>query len=363
MPAAALQAVVHRRTIPGLDAIRVVAIVLVVLFHSGVRVPGDLGVILFFTLSGFLITTLLLKEREAHGRFSVRDFYRRRAYRILPTFYVCWLLTILFMLWRHQPIFWRYALASGFYLADYGRALASLDHQYRFPVGVSWSLAIEEQFYLLWPLALLGIVKIKRPASAVAMMIATIWAWRFLLALGFHVSPSYMYNAFDTRADALLVGCGLALSVFSGKAPRPLSALLAARWLALLPLAALVFTSYLDATTSSQWMPFALSLEPLLAAAVLLQWMFWGSVGWPWLEHRFVKLLARLSYAIYLYHPLTTALVDTLHLRHGNALLGALLFLPVALASYYGIERPFLRMRDRGRRGSVLLDDGLQHSA
>ncbi len=350
------------RTIPGLDALRVVAILLVVLFHSGVPAPGDLGVVLFFTLSGFLITTLLLKEREAHGSFSVREFYRRRAYRILPTFYACWLLTIGFMVWQHQPIIWRYALASCFYLADYGRALVSAQQQYRFPVGISWSLAIEEQFYLLWPFALLGLVKLKRPARAVAMVIAALWLWRFMLVLGFHVPANYIYNAFDTRADALLVGCSLALCLFRGAVPRPLLGLLTSRWLALLPLAALVLTSYLDAT-SATWLPFALTLEPLLAAVVLLQWMYWGAIGWPWLERPLVKLLARLSYAIYLYHPLTTALVDTLHLRHGNALLGTLLFLPVALASYYGIERPFLRLRDRGRQSSVLLDDGLPHTA
>jgi peptidoglycan/LPS O-acetylase OafA/YrhL len=357
-----LSAAVNRRVIAGLDALRVVAIAMVVLYHSGAPVPGPMGVIIFFVLSGFLITSLLLKEIAATGSISTLNFYRRRAYRIFPTFYVCWFLTILFTLWHEHSIIWSRAMESFFYLADYGRAFLRANDHRTYPMGISWSLAVEEQFYLLWPLTLAWVIRLRAPARAVAVMIAGIWVWRSILLLGFHVPLTYVYNAFDARADALLVGCWLALMVYREKVPLALHRILADKRLVLVPIVVLAILGSLDLKPSPRTILIDLTLEPLFAAMLLLQLAFWGAYGWRFLEHPGIKFVARLSYAIYLYHPLTTAVGDLLHLHHGRGLLGAVLFLPVASASYYWIERPFMRMRDRGRRGSVLMDDGLKHA-
>jgi peptidoglycan/LPS O-acetylase OafA/YrhL len=357
-----LDAAVNRRVIAGLDALRVVAITLVVTWHSGAPLPGPMGVIIFFVLSGFLITSLLLKEIAANGSISILDFYRRRAFRIFPTFYVCWLLTILFMLWQHQAILWFRAMGSFFYLADYGRAILPAAQQGNYPMGISWSLAIEEQFYLLWPLTLAWVIRLRKPSRAVAIMIGAIWVWRASLAFGLHVPLTYIYNAFDTRADALLIGCWLALVVFRRPSARSLHLILAHQWQIVLPLTALVALGYFDVKIVKSLTVLDQTLEPVFAAVLLLQLAFWGAYGWHFLEHPAIKFIARLSYAIYLYHPLTTAFVDLFHLHHFRGLIGAMLFIPVAAASYYWIERPFMRMRDRGKRKSVLMDDGIKHA-
>jgi peptidoglycan/LPS O-acetylase OafA/YrhL len=340
---------------------RATAILMVVLFHWRLPISGALGVIVFFVLSGFLITGMLIKEIKKSGTLSIGNFYRRRAFRIFPAFYVCWFVTIGLSLRAHDAISWKHAFESFFYLADYGRAFLPLKDQYSYPMGVSWSLAVEEQFYLLWPLALLWVFKLKRPVLAVAWIIAGLWLWRALLVVGFHVSWDYAYNAFDTRADALMVGCWLALIVYRGNVAKPVLLWVSQKWLVLIPLVGLVAMSTLEAHgrigSSAQLVEF--TLAPVLTAILLLQWMFWGLTEWTFLEHPLIKFVARISYSLYLYHGVIFWQLPGIgRFHHGKTILTASLCLLVSVASYYGIERPFMGMRDRGRQSSVLLDDG-----
>jgi len=345
---------------------RATAILAVIAYHFQVPVASALGVIIFFVLSGFLITGMLIKEIKRSGTISIRTFYSRRAYRIFPAFYVCWFVTMGLALWKRQPVTWSNAAGTFFYFADYGRAFLTLKQQYSYQMGVSWSLAVEEQFYLLWPLALLWIYKRKRPLRAVAWIIFILWLWRALLVIGFHVSWDYAYNAFDTRADALMVGCWLAVMVYREKdVPRSIRFWLSNRWLVLIPVAALAVISSMDVygrlSSSQQVVEF--TLDPVLTAILLLQWIYWGFTDWTLLEHPLVKFIARISYSLYLYHQVVHSLYPEIHrllpLHHGRNALNALLFLLVACASYFWIERPFMRLRDRGRRASVLMDDGI----
>jgi peptidoglycan/LPS O-acetylase OafA/YrhL len=359
-----LRKALHEHAIPGLDAMRAVAICLVVLFHQGLPVSGPLGVVVFFVLSGFLITSLLLKEIRNTGTISLRNFYRRRAFRIFPAFYLCWIVTAVLMLATHRKIIWKEALASFFYLANYARAVLPVSRQANFFMGISWSLAIEEQFYLLWPLSLLWIWrKPRRAAHAVVGIILAIWLWRAVLMVSFGVPWSYIYNAFDTRADALMVGSLLAILLYGERIPAFLFPLISTRWLVLVPIAALALVSRLDLYPPRSLMLqlISFSLAPVLAAVILLQWVFWGAAGWRFLEHWSIKLIARLSYAIYLYHPMALGLQRYIPVPHGQRLLVIPIMLAIAAASYYLVERPFMRIRDRGRRASILMDDGLKH--
>ncbi len=367
--AATLHSAVRQKNIPGLDAMRAMAITLVILYHYRAPVSGALGVIVFFVLSGFLITGMLIKEIAKSGTISIGNFYRRRAYRIFPAFYVCWFVTMGLALLKHDSFSWKHAAESFFYLADYGRAFIPLREQMVYPMGISWSLAVEEQFYLLWPLALLWVSRLKRPVRAVAWIICGLWVWRALLVVGFHVSWDYAYNAFDTRADALMIGCWLALVVFRGNIPRSTIWWLSRKWLVVIPTLALVGMNALEVRgligPALQVIEF--TIAPVLMAILLLQWMYWGSKDWTLLEHPAIKFIARISYSLYLYHLVVRSLfLEMLHLvplRRGGILLNAAFLIPVAAASYYGIERPFMRMRDRGRRASVLMDDGIKHSS
>jgi len=352
-------------SIPGLDAMRAVAVTMVVLFHQGLPVSGSLGVMIFFVLSGFLITGMLLREHSRSGTISLRQFYRRRAYRIFPTFYVCWAVTIGLLVLQHRPFHWAQAAASFFYLSDYARAFLPAAQQVTFPMGISWSLAIEEQFYLLWPLMLLLVLSRKgRGTTWVGMGIIAIWCWRALLLSVLHGSWDYAYNAFDTRADALLIGGWLAFALRERRIPWAIPLLVRSQWLVLPSVAALVVASYMDIHGSARLWPQLLifTLEPVLAAIVLVQWVFWGSIGWRFLEFGGVKWIARLSYAIYLYHPIVLGVQRYIHVPHGQRLLAIPLILTVACASYYCIERPFMRKRDHGRNKSVLMDDGLHRA-
>jgi peptidoglycan/LPS O-acetylase OafA/YrhL len=365
-PASVLEKAFAAHEIPGLDAMRAASVIMVVLYHERADIaPGWLGVTMFFVLSGFLITRLLLKEVRKSGRISLGTFYKRRSMRIFPVFYLCWTIATVLLLLQHQPVMWKQAAASFFYLTDYERALLPATPA-DFHMGISWSLAIEEQFYLLWPLALIWILKSKRRAAPiVAVAIAAIWVWRFVVVFGLHAGWTYVYNAFDTRADALLVGCWLSI-VMSERQWRALPLwMLKSRWQVLVTLAAVAALVRMERLSEHHLslQLTGLSLEPVLSGLLLLQLLFWGSLGWAFLEHPVVKLIARLSYSIYLFHPLVLSLTSKMHVPHHLlSLVSEPIILAVAAISYYLVERPIMRIRDRGREKSVLLDDGMHHA-
>jgi peptidoglycan/LPS O-acetylase OafA/YrhL len=344
--------VLNTKVISGLDALRALAVCLVLLDHFMVtdhlfRVHpelGSLGVMIFFVLSGFLITSMLLKEHRRTGGISLSNFYRRRAYRIFPTFYCCWILTTLVECLAHQ-FYWKTAVVSFFYFMDYGRALAPEKIQPYLHMWISWSLAVEEKFYLLWPLLLLFLLK-KRPTFIRIMVFIVLgqWAYRAILYLVFHVRWGYVYQAFDMRADTLLVGCLLAILMENKSTRLPCCGLLRRQWLSILP--PLALTLIVIAPPSNQAAALLVwSIQPLIVAVMLLQAVYWGSKSWTICSSGIVRFTAHLSYALYLYHPLASQIIYLLHVRHlGYS--AAVLTLLLATASYYLVERPFMRMRD-----------------
>src|SRR5262252_264954 len=103
--------------IPALDGIRAIAVFLVIFYHFGfLWVPGGLGVVIFFVLSGFLITWLLLKENEKYGDVSLKGFYQRRILRIFPAFYVYWTALVLLLLLKGKTVLWPHAISAFFYV-------------------------------------------------------------------------------------------------------------------------------------------------------------------------------------------------------------------------------------------------------
>src|SRR5437879_393156 len=200
--------------IPSLDGLRGIAVMLVVFYHFGLMLgfyplPGYLGVMIFFVLSGFLITWLLLKESSKTGDVSLSQFYIRRSLRIFPAFYAFWIFTIVLRVVTHSPVAWDYALAAFFYVSDYYIGLAKPGHPL---MGQTWSLGVEEQFYLLWPFVFRkGRNNLPRLTKLLALLVFAVWVYRPALRFGLGASEQYLQYAFDCRIDGIFAGCLLAI--------------------------------------------------------------------------------------------------------------------------------------------------------
>ena len=338
-----------RHLIPGLDAIRAAAVVMVLLWHFELPISGPLGVMIFFVLSGFLITGILLKEFDKTASISLKRFYARRAFRIFPTFYFCWFLVTALRIYHHAHIGKWEAIGSFFYLTDYIRATRADPHS-ELHMWISWSLAIEEQFYLLWPALLLFLLRRKvNLAVALSGLILFIWVYRYIAASLFGASGTYIYNAFEMRVDALMVGGLLAVIVSRDALGGLRLALVRSQWLALIPFALLALVSIGETGKYEVPLFFGLlsfSLQPIVVAVLIVQVVHWSAGPWMFLESRWIKFLAQISYALYLYH--IVARDEATRLTRGHWIpIGMACAFALAIGSHYWIERPMLKLRDR----------------
>jgi peptidoglycan/LPS O-acetylase OafA/YrhL/CubicO group peptidase (beta-lactamase class C family) len=211
----------HISYLPGLDGLRALAVVSVTLYHAGFRVAGGyLGVESFFALSGFLITALLLAEHQRRGTIHITGFWLRRARRLLPAFLVTVLGTLLlaaFLLPTELPALRDDALASLFYVMNW-KLVASQQSYFDALARPSllqhlWSLAVEEQFYVVWPLLFAAGMRLLGRTVFLAGVVAAALASAGLMSGWYEPGsdPSRIYYGTDTRASALLAGAALAL--------------------------------------------------------------------------------------------------------------------------------------------------------
>lgn len=271
---------------PALDGLRGIAVLAVVLNHAGLlgfAGGGGFGVSLFFVLSGFLITTLLVEERRASGAIDLRRFYGRRIRRLLPALVVLGVVfTIAGFIAGRGVLAAGQALVSVAYVGNWARILelnvGGLQH--------TWSLAIEEQFYLVWPLALTLLTSRGRILWVVGGLAVASVALQQLVGGG-----ERAYLGSDTRAFDLLAGVGLALLFTSGRRIRPPRWLQAAALLALpLMIARIGPEWYFDHVALGLW---ALVAGVMVAAAIN---------GWRWLASPVLVWVGGISYALYLWH-------------------------------------------------------------
>ncbi len=225
--------------VPGLDGVRAIAVLGVLLYHAGATwFPGGfLGVDVFFVLSGFLISTLLLQEIELNGRVNFKQFYLRRARRLLPALVVTLALSavlVLFLARDGAAQFRQDALNSIFYVTNWGYIFGDMSYfqvMGRPPVLQHlWSLAVEEQFYLLWPIALVflfrwrGRIGVARVALYVALASTLLMA---MLSILWNVpgggDASRLYFGTDTHCMGLLLGAAMAAVWRPGAVPKKLA--------------------------------------------------------------------------------------------------------------------------------------------
>ena len=203
--------------IPSLDGIRGLAALLVYVSHATRPdlIPGGFGVTVFFFLSGYLITTLLRMEHEQTGGISLKRFYLRRVYRILPPMYIVLGLVMALALGgaMSHEMQWDAVLAQFAHLTNYYLVFAGERHIVPATPQL-WSLAVEEHFYLLFPIALVLLLRRMDRASIAKWLlafcgIALAWRWCAFVVLG--LGSDYTYMATDTRLDSILYGCIMGL--------------------------------------------------------------------------------------------------------------------------------------------------------
>jgi len=351
-----LRSNLRKSNIPSLDGLRAISVTLVILLHKGVPyVPNVHGVLTFFVLSGFLITWLLLNESERTGTVSIRNFYLRRALRIFPAFYVFWFLSLGFRLLTHGSLShagWiDYGMAF-FYISDYRHTPAHMQPL----IGHTWSLSVEEKFYLIWPLTFLLFQRDLRKLTWILIaVIGAVYIYRNILFFGFHVGEGHLHFSFDSRADHLFIGCLLAILLKREALDGFWSAIISQPWMPVITLALLIGSIALGFRYRYPYKyAVGFSLDAILIAIFLVQVVaLAGSPLWSWLNWPSVRFIGRISYPLYLYHTFATEL--TQYLFHGfkvrfTAPAGVLVGVLIASGSYFVVEKPFLRLKSRMQR-------------
>jgi peptidoglycan/LPS O-acetylase OafA/YrhL len=346
-------AAVHSRSIPSLDGLRALSIAVVILSHCLPDMPpairdltvtqailsnGRLGVAVFFVISGYLITLLLLKELDNTGTISLKRFYFRRSLRIFPAFYV--FLGVMAILWAIGvvPEHWPSFIAAATYTRAYYK-----DAQGYF-IAHTWSLSIEEQFYLAWPLLLLRLRRIRAVHLAVASLVMMPLV-RFAM---YWVTPTlrghegYMIQGW---IDAIMIGCLLALFQGNPAWERWHRRYLNAWSAAALATLAFVLTPYIyvhleGRLAGAYGLVVFYSVQPFCIGGVLVYVVeHAGSLAGRILNTAILRHIGVVSYSLYLWQQLFTA--PESHLFPWGL---AYLFL-VAECSYWLIEKPALRLR------------------
>ncbi len=339
----------RHRFVPALEGLRGVAVLLVVAFHAGTPwMPGGfVGVEVFFVLSGFLITTILLREIDATGGLSLLPFYLRRAWRLLPALVLllgCILaLWLLLGEWQEFATSAEGAVAALFYFTNwadlFGWQTGFFSH--------TWSLSIEEQFYLVWPLVLLAIVRRtgRYAMWAVAALALALWVRNALLAP--HVDPIALYLGTFSRAPALLAGAVLGIAYLrypavvdrGARAAGGASAGLAAAGIGLASLVA----------SPQQPLMYVVGFPLVGLASVVLIAASLGSESTA--LHRALgswalRYVGRISYGLYLWHYPVFLLLNPspwwIKLTLGTAVSMA-----IAALSFHHLERPLLERHNK----------------
>jgi peptidoglycan/LPS O-acetylase OafA/YrhL len=340
------------RHLPELDGLRGIAIISVLIHHqlTPFRLTGGfLGVDLFFVLSGFLITGLLWAEFEKTSSISLRNFYMRRVLRLGPAL-TLYLIGCLLVAYHTQLIDVarqiKLIVIAIAYATNWRMAFGW--DSFPDPTAIIWSLSIEEQFYLVWPVVLLGclVLKIKRRliVAGLGFVILAIAMHRYLMLTG-SVDLKRLYYGTDTRADALLIGCFIALLPMRGLGTR------IKRWLNLAGLFSVAGLAYLIVSSSftDQFLyrggftavallagvviSIAANKPPRILAATLQ----WGPLRW----------CGKISYGLYLWHWLVIRSTTFYYLGYWEPWARLALAVGIASASFYLVEKPFNRLKGR----------------
>lgn len=233
-------------------------------------------------------------------------------------------------------------------------------------MALTWSLGVEEQFYLVWPSIFKRFrTRLERMSWILAGLCAAVLIYRILLFYVFRVNPLYLYAAFDTRMDSLGTGCLLAISVHTGKAERLVRCVCAHRALPLITLALFALSMGMPfwARRLPYWNIEGFSVESMLSAVLLIQMVVLGTeFPWKWINWKWVRFIGTVSYSWYLYNAIGPDAVNASPIGRTifRAPAGLIVGLLMASASYYFVEKPFLRLKSRYETQVRSADPALQ---
>ena len=352
--------------IPSLNGWRAIAITLVMLDHikyaAGFpyqRLPewslvffdqGNLGVRIFFVLSGFLITHLLLGEAEQSGFISLKDFYIRRCLRILPVYFTyLGVLTCLIGL----NLYGGETRSAWIGALTFSRNMIGPDASY---TGHFWSLAVEEQFYLTWPVCLGALALWRRPQLAFAVLATLMVLSPVVRALGFTPEENGEFysrilggHSVLIYIDSLAVGCLGAFLIrrLSIRLTQKTALIVLAAALATIALGAWGDETYTEKRIASTFIPSVQAAAVLIAIWVSTQrqcFIAYTILNWPP-----INILGILSYSIYIWHVLflSNATGSFLYKFLYNWHTYCIVSLIAATLSYYCVERPALNLKKR----------------
>lgn len=355
--------IVQFKHIPALDGLRGIAVLMVMFYHLDFLFPalhrfvkgGFLGVDVFFVLSGFLITSILIKEYEKDGQINLKNFYLRRFFRLVPAFWV-FLICLYFFGSYILPQDEAFAIYNNYnfffafsYLMNWQSAISegltgNLNH--------AWSLAIEEQFYIIWSLVLFKAFAENRERKQIflwtCLMILGLIAWRiFRVFIG--TNTDILYYSTDTRIDALLIGC-IAAMIYSWQLlPKKVYASWQFTLITLTALATALLILFSFSHNDFSLYCGTISVFSMTIAGLIL-WLITRerSIFKTLLELRPLRWLGQISYGLYLWHyafyefgKKTFASVPL------QIIVGIGLALIVSTVSFYLIERPFLKLKSK----------------
>jgi len=340
---------------PELDGLRGLAVLGVMVFHSGLLVGGWLGVDVFFALSGFLITTLLLEEHDSTGRIHFGRFYLRRALRLLPALVTLVVVLAAVLLATTSP---EYRIYLALYVAAVLFYFANWVEPFGIPLawgfGHTWSLAIEEQFYLIWPITLAALLRFVRRRAAIAVIVAggavLAFAYRMILARA-GVSHIRLFEGSDTHADSLLIGCSLAFFTSWNLLRGGRISRLVTKWLAGCSLLTLLVL-FVRARYPVDYVEHGVSTVTALGTVMIIADVLGPhSLLAPVLRNWLLVRTGRVSYGLYLWHyPIFFALGIDAYRPMANAWIiaaGWVATVGISLVSFTVIERPALRWKAR----------------
>jgi peptidoglycan/LPS O-acetylase OafA/YrhL len=318
------------KRIPSLDGLRAIAIAAVVVGHVAKALHstailgayGNTGVRIFFVISGYLITRLLISERDRTSSIRLRDFYVRRAYRILPAALV-FVAAAVIIDWHQMR--WYHVAAAVFYVAN-------CDYSLPWIFGHLWSLSVEEQFYLLWP----GVLKHWYKRRVAISIGVVLFAPVLNVLLYYFKVPAGGDGLFPVVADNLAVGCLLAM--LESRIPR------IPGYVALAMTLAIFFIPFYPARTVTRTLFMVFVLHPAFLMSIAGVILHVVRRPYRFLNCRPVVWLGQISYSLYLWQE---PFCPNPRFRPGYAIAFAI---AAACISYYAIERPALNMRDKGRK-------------